>query len=300
MKTNENTKIKSKISVFGIIVFVLLTVYVICLVAPLFWAFCASLRDPFYYSRAGELWWTKGESLYFDNYATLSDVFKIEVTMVGVGRVSISMWEMYGYSILYSVGCSLAATIVPCVTAYTCSKFPCKLSKVVVTTVIVCMSLPIVGSLPSEIKVAKFIGIYDTWFGMWIMKANFLGLYFLVFYAAFSSVSNTYSEAAKIDGAGNFKIFLEIILPLVRNTFFTVLLIKFIEFWNDYQNPLIYMDSYPTIAIGLYDLFTSTSKRVENPQRMAGAMTVLFPILIVFIIFQKKLLGDLTIGGVKG
>lgn len=306
----KSNKIKNKITSLGIVLLVCLCVYVVLILAPLLWAFLSSLRDPWFY-RMDSLWWIKGKEgdvLYFDNYKTVAEIFWCEVTKAGVGTYRVGMWKMYGYSLLYSLGCAFTATFVPCVTAYCCSKFPCKLSKAVVTTVIICMSLPIVGSLPSEIRVVKFLGLYDKLWSMWVMKANFLGLYFLVFYAAMNGVSDTYSEAAKIDGAGNFKIFFGIILPLVKNTFFTVMLVKFIEFWNDYQNPLIYMNSYPTVAIGLYSLLTTNDPRKmastgyanTDPQRMAAAMTVLLPILIVFIAFQRKLLGDLTIGGVKG
>ena len=306
-KTN---KIKNKPTPLGIVLLVFLCLYVVLLLAPLVWAFLSSLRDPWFY-RMDSLWWIKGKEgdvVFFDNYKTIGEIFWCEVTRKGVGTYRVGMWSMFGYSLLYAIGCSFTASFIPCITAYCCSKFPCRLSKIVVATVIVCLSLPIVGSLPSEIRVVKFLGLYDRLWSMWVMKANFLGLYFLVFYAAFKGVSNTYSEAAKIDGAGNFRIFFGIIMPLVKNTFFTVMLIKFIEFWNDYQNPLIYMNSYPTIAIGLYSLLTTNDPRKmastgyanTDPQRMAAAMAVLFPILIVFIAFQKKLLGDLTIGGVKG
>lgn len=308
--TTKSSKIKNKITPLGIVLLVCLCAYVVLILAPLLWAFLSSLRDPWFY-RMDSLWWIKGKEgdvLYLDNYKTVAEIFWCEVTKAGKGTYTVGMWGMYGYSLLYSIGCAFTATFVPCVTAYCCSKFPCKLSKAVVTTVIICMSLPIVGSLPSEIRVVKFLGLYDKLWSMWVMKANFLGLYFLVFYAAMNGVSDTYSEAAKIDGAGNFKIFFGIILPLVKNTFFTVMLVKFIEFWNDYQNPLIYMNSYPTVAIGLYSLLTTNDPRKmastgyanTDPQRMAAAMTVLLPILIVFIAFQRKLLGDLTIGGVKG
>lgn len=309
MKSKAN-KIKNRFTPLGIVLLVFLCVYVVCILSPLFYALITSFRDPWFYD-IDKLWWIKGNKndvFYLENYLTLHEIFWAEVTRAGVGTYRVNMWQMYGYSVLYSVGCAFTASVVPCVTAYCCSKFPCKLSKAVVTTVIICMSLPIVGSLPSEIRVVKFLGFYDKLWSMWIMKANFLGIYFLVFYAAFNGVSDTYSEAAKIDGAGSFRIFFEIIMPLVRNTFLTVMLIKFIEFWNDYQNPLIYMNSYPTIAIGLYSLLSTTDPRKmastgyanTDPQRMAAVVVVLLPILIIFIAFQKKLLGDLTIGGVKG
>ena len=110
-----------------------------------------------------------------------------------------------------------------------------------------------------------------------------------------------YEQAAKIDGANNFFILIKIILPLVRNIFFTVMLVNFIAFWNDYQVPLMYMPSYPTLAYGMYILANTKENGLSTvPMRMTGAMLLFLPILAVFIIFQNRLLGNLTMGGIKG
>ena len=133
------------------------------------------------------------------------------------------------------------------------------------------------------------------------MKANFLGMYFLVFYGIFKSLPMAYFEAAKIDGAGNFRILFRIALPLVRSLFFTVMLINFITFWNDYQTPLIFMPSHPTVALGMFHMATTAENTLATiPMRMAGAMLLLIPILIVFLFTHKRLLGILTVGGIKG
>ena len=96
-------------------------------------------------------------------------------------------------------------------------------------------------------------------------------------------------------------VLIKIVLPLVRNTFFTVMLINFIGFWNDYQTPLIYLPSYPTIALGMYHMASTTENGLSTvPMRMTGAMLMLIPILALFLAFHKRLLGNLTIGGIKG
>ena len=138
---------------------------------------------------------------------------------------------------------------------------------------------------------------------MWIMRANFLGMYFLVFLAAFKGISMTYTEAAKIDGASNMTIMLKIIFPLVKNVVFTVMLINFITYWKDYQTPLIYISSYPTVTYGLFRVIfdsSSSAGMVSVPIRMTASIVVMLPLIIIFIIFQKRLLGNLTMGGIKG
>ena len=133
------------------------------------------------------------------------------------------------------------------------------------------------------------------------MKANFLGMYFLVFYATFKGLPMAYTEAAKIDGANNMRILLRIVLPLAKNTFFTVMLINFIAFWNDYQTPLIYLPSYPTIALGMYHMASTTENGMSYvPMRMTGAVLMMIPIMVLFMLFHKRLLGNVTVGGIKG
>lgn len=217
----------------------------------------------------------------------------------------VGMAEMYLYSFLYAGGCALAATFVPCITAYACARFNYKFSRFIHTLVIVVMMIPIVGSLPSEIRMAQATGVMNQIWGLWIMRANFLGMYFLVFYDICKALPMSFSEAAKIDGANNFQIFFQIAMPLIRNTFFTVLLIKFIAFWNDYQAAMVFMPSYPTIAIGLNTVMNTNADSLRYnhtmiPARMSAVVMTATPVCILFAIFQQRLLGNLTVGGVKG
>ena len=90
-------------------------------------------------------------------------------------------------------------------------------------------------------------------------------------------------------------------LPLIRNTFLVVMLIRFIEFWNDYQTPLIYLKSYPTVALGMFNMANTRENGLSTvPMRMTGAMLMLLPILAIFLVFQKHLIGNITVGGIKG
>ena len=175
------------------------------------------------------------------------------------------------------------------------------MSNVIPYIVIVVMSLSIAGSLPSEIRMARLFGLYDQIWGMWIMKTNFLGTYFLVFLSIFTGIPKALDEAAKIDGAGDLTIMVRIIMPTVVPTILTIMLLNFIGFWNDYTVPLVYLPHYPTISQGLQYMITTNMNDLSSvPMRMTASMIVLMPILIVFIIFQKRLVGNITFGAIKG
>ena len=87
-------------------------------------------------------------------------------------------------------------------------------------------------------------------------------------------------------------------LPLVKSTILAVGVMVFIGFWNDYQTPMIYMPSHATISFGLFQ-FTNASGGSPS-EVLAASIVVMLPMLIIFIIFKDKFIGNLTVGGIKG
>ena len=213
----------------------------------------------------------------------------------------IGFWAMLFNTVWYAGGCAVINTLTLCLMGYMTTKFDYKISRIITAGVIIVMMLPIVGAYPSEMQILKALGLYNTRIGPWVQKLNFLGLYFLVFQATFKSTSKEFAEAAYIDGAGQFTVLFRIILPLLRNTIGLVILLLFIQFWNDYQTPLLYVPSYPTIAYGIYDL-SNTFDRVMSsvPMKMTACIVFVMPILVLYIIFKDKLMGNVTMGGIKG
>ena len=287
---------ETRLSLLTVLLLILLVLYALMLVGLLVWAFLTSFKSQqeFRVNVIGlPQTWVWNYTFVFQMY--------LYPAFTEMGTQYVGMGLMFLYSLLYAVGCAFTATLVPCITSYLCARFPYRFGKLIYLIVIVTMVIPIVGSQPSEIQVAKFLGFYDQIWGLWLMKANFLGMYFLVFFGIFRGIPKEYEEAAKMDGAGNFAILFRIMLPLVRNTFFVVMLIRFIEFWNDYQTPLIYLKSYPTVALGMFNMANTRENGLSTvPMRMTGAMLMLLPILAIFLVFQRRLIGNLTVGGIKG
>ena len=309
MKINKKNRLTRKFSPLTVTMFVLLSLYAVILLGVLFWAIITSLKPTTFsgFKSGTASTYKFPEKLHFENYIQGFQNFFLEGVPypknMGGGTRTVYIGQMFLYTLLYCVGCSVIQTIVQCVTAYLCARFKYKLSKIVEGIVIVVMTIPIVGSLPAEIAVSNDLHLYGHMYGMWIMKANFLGMYFLIFLASFKSIPMTYTEAAKIDGANNMSIMLRIIFPLVKNVIFTIILINFITYWKDYQTPMIYIQTYPTVTYGLFQIIfdsSSESGMVSVPIRMTASVIVILPLVIIFIIFQKRLLGNLTMGGIKG
>lgn len=292
---------KIKISPFNIICCILLFVYTIAMLILIGWGFFTALKTQMQFRTdkiglpPGMPWEWEWNNLLF-----VFSRFQIVITTTTVANKPIGFWEMLINTLLYAGGCAIISAVVTCVVAYLTTNFDYALSKIVTATVIVTMILPIVGAYPSEMQILKALGVYNTRFGPWIQKFNFLGLYFLVFQATFKSMSKEFSEAASIDGANEMQILLKIMFPIVRNTLFTVIILNFVAFWNDYQAPLLYFPDFPTLTYGLYFFSRHGGNAMSTvPMKMSASFIILLPILIIFLAFRNRILGNVTMGGVK-
>ncbi len=129
--------------------------------------------------------------------------------------------------------------------------------------------------------------------------ANAFGIFFMRQYTM--SVSNELMDAARIDGAGEFTIFWRIILPIIAPGLTSLGLIFFMGSWNDFIGPLIYLKSpeHFTLPLIIRSLVGPVGRTVYDVQ-MAASVISLIPLLIIFLIFQRRFVEGITAGAVKG
>ena len=283
-----------KINWFTIIIFAFLAVYATSLLIPLIWGVINSLKAPFDYD-VNRLGFPKPFTMV--NFQRALKLLYAPVPS-GQGSRNVLIPELALNSIFYALGCAFFQTLCCCLMAYVTQRFDWKICKIIYSVVIITMILPIIGAMPSELRILKTIGLYDSIPGGWLLRANFLGVYFLVFYETFRAIPRSFAEAAEIDGAGHFGVLFRIMLPLAAKTFGAVMLIYFVQYWNDYQVPLVYIPTKPTLTYAMYTAALST--RISSvPERLAVCLVVFVPIFIVFMIFQKKIMGNISMGGLK-
>ena len=297
-------KIKSDFSTLKLVSSIVLAIYALIMISLLLWGFVSSFKTNREFSLGANpniLGWPR--EFTFENYDKVIHNLDVTVRRHGVKMQISFVWQII-YTLIYSVGGCMLSALAPFLVAYACSKFRFKFNKVIEIIVVITMSLPIVGSEAAMVSMLNNLGVYDTLQGVMSQKFSFANMYFLIYYASLRNVSKEYSEAACIDGANEMQIMVKIIFPIVRSLFFTVALLYFIQYWNDYQTPLMYMPSYPTLSYGIFDL-TSQSNRPASAKlnyevvKLAGAIILVFPILVIFIILKKNIMTNLSLGGVK-
>lgn len=129
--------------------------------------------------------------------------------------------------------------------------------------------------------------------------ANAFGIFFMRQYIM--SVSSELIDAARIDGAGEFTIFWRIILPIIAPGLTSLGLIFFMASWNDFIGPLIYLKSpeHFTLPLIIRSLIGPVGRTVYDVQ-MAASVLSLIPLLIIFLIFQRRIVEGITAGAIKG
>ncbi len=291
----KSKKIRSGITVAQILIFAFLLIYIILMLIPFFWGITASLNEDMIVLMEKPLGFPKEP--YFKNYINAFSTLYVDMTEFE--RLPAYLDEMMLNSLLYSVVSAFVGTTTIYVVAYARSRYDFTFLKILDVIVLVTMTLPIVGNLPSQIVIFKSLGLINNFFGMTVIaKMNFLGMYYFVVTTAIKGIPMAFSEAAEIDGASEFQVMLRVIFPLTLPIYSTVYIINFIGMWNDWQTPYIFLRNFPTAAYGLWVFKDKTT--FELPQKMAGGMLVLMPILLIFIVFHKRLMGGISLSeGVK-
>ncbi len=333
IKNNEKLyKVKHLLNPLFLTMFIFLCVYTISVMLPLFWGFIQSLRNKIDVETGSVLGWpdlnswaNNKKSSYFvelgytdilGNYRNvLTTPVKVQATWIrgidelfGKEAVTINTRASDKFlldglinSVLYAGVGSVLKVLGPSIVGYLCAKYKYKFSTIVYTYVVFVMVTPIMGTTTATLNLVRYLGIYDNWFGLFIRFFTFANMYFLVFYAFFAGISNSYAEAAEIDGASQFSVMVTIYMPLASKMIGTVVLLQFVNAWNDYSTALMYMPTHPTLAFIIYKITQNTTvTKVAGIQLTCAALMMLaVPTLILFVLLKNKLMGNLSLGGVK-
>ncbi|MFW6600247.1 carbohydrate ABC transporter permease [Propionibacteriaceae bacterium Y2011] len=143
------------------------------------------------------------------------------------------------------------------------------------------------------------LGLYDT---LWALLLPGIFTVFGTFLVrqAFLSTPAELGEAARIDGAGEWRVFWSVYLPLIRPTLAALGIISFVGSWNDYETPLIMLSTATnyTVPLGL-TRFVDADGGLSAGYAMAGSVSAVIPIMIIFLIFQRNFVAALAHTGLK-
>ncbi|MCR1784216.1 carbohydrate ABC transporter permease [Nocardioides carbamazepini] len=215
--------------------------------------------------------------------------------------------EQFRRAILNSIGISLIATllsvVVATLAAYAIARLEFRGKKAVLTIALAIAMFPVVSLVGPLFDMWRAIGLYDTWPGLIIPYMSFtLPLAIWTLSAFFREIPWEMEQAAQVDGATSWQAFRKVIVPLAAPGVFTAAILTFFFAWNDFVFGISLTSTENARPIPASLSFFVGSDPFNRPASLlaAGAVIATVPIVIIVLIFQRKIVAGLTSGAVKG
>lgn len=277
---------RRKPSVFRSLSRVLIVLIVVVQVYPLAWLFLTSLRNEHDFATGDPF--ALPNSISFDNY----------VRAFQTGNLGQNILN----SFIVTMGANLLIVLLGMMAAYALQVLGFRFSKFVRGLFLIGIIVPVqIALVPLFIDYSS-VNLLDTYQSMIIPLAGFaLPMSIYLFSSFFEYIPRETYEAASLDGAGPYRIFGLITLPLSTNTVVTVVLVNSIFIWNDFifANTFVLSEGLKTIPLGLQNYIGAMGK-VDWTATFAAVCITITPLLLVFLVLNKAMIQGLESGATKG
>ena len=290
----NKSRLKSQIYAFDIVNFIWMTLFCLMCIYPIFYVFIGSFNQGADYAKGGV--YLLPRLLTFENYKiVLKDP---------------DLWHSYMITFLRTAIGTISALVFTSVVAYAMSRNNLRGKKVFHWINLFTMFFG--GGLVPFFLIIKSVGLYDS-FWVYIIPAMYSVYNMIVISTFFKSISNELHEAAVIDGAGEFRIWWQIYMPLSKPVLATVALWLAVGHWNSYIDTMIYTSSknLHSLQYYLYKVITASTLTEGMPESMlqrvssqtlslAAIIISIIPVLFFFPFIRKNFQSGIMVGSLKG
>ena len=273
-----------------IIITIIIGCFAITMIIPFLWMISASFKVSADVLKIPIKWIPN--YLYLDNYKFVWNIGNIAPRDYHFALAYFNSIKVTSINVIFSVMTS-------CLAGYAFAKINFRGSKIVFLLYLATMMIPSQVTMIPKFIIFDKMGIIGshltlilpgivTVTGTFLMRQFFIG------------VPNDLREAAQIDGAGELRIFWQIILPLAKPAMASLAMIVFMWNWNNFMDPLVFLRDWRTYTIPVALTNFSDENITDYNLVMAASVSALLPVIIVFLAGQKYFIKGLTSGGVKG
>ncbi len=273
---------------------VFLVLLVLYFALPLWWLVVASTKD------INGLFTGTGGPLWFDeNFSLVDNIRQLFTQGGGI------YWRWLGNSFLYALAGGLGATVLSVLAGYGFAKYRFPGSNLYFAVLLGSVMVPLTALvIPTFVLLAEVKLVNTIWAVILPSLLSPFGVYLMRVYAQ-DAVPDELLDAARVDGAGDFKTFVSVALPLLRPAIVTVLLLSTVGTWNNYFLPLAVLSDTQLlpVTVGLGQWQAQSTSGAAGSQLwnvvVTGALISILPLIISFLSLQKYWQGGLTMGSLK-
>ena len=274
--------------VYWVVFTLVLLLFLAVFIFPLYWMFSSAVKTPEEYAQP--------------NPTLFPQSWVPETYQLAWDRMRIA--KFFANTAFYALGGWLIQLVFQVAAAYALSKLRPIFGKVVLAGMLASLMLPATALLiPAYLTVTDvpIVGwnLLNTPWALWLPAvANAFNIYVLKRF--FDQIPNDLLDSAAIDGAGRFRILWSIVLPLSRPVLGVVSIFSIVAIWKDFIWPLLVLQDTETQTLSVALSRLAATSQVPPTELMAGLAIASVPMIIVFLIFQRSIIGGLGAGSMKG
>ncbi|WP_108992994.1 carbohydrate ABC transporter permease [Paenibacillus agaridevorans] len=263
-----------------------LLLWALTIIFPLAWIFYESLKTNQEFFQ--DVWKLPGQ-LIWQNYSDAWNEYRIGQAMLNT---------------VYYVGVSLIiGTFLTAINAYVLTRMQFKGRSVMWGLIMLSLFLPGINALVPQYVLMRDLGLTNSLTGLIILDSFSESAFYLMMLGGFmQSLPKELEESASIDGASIFQTFFRIILPLSTAGIVTVAIFKFLNLYNNFLGPFIYLsdpDKY-TVGVAMYQANQIMHYKSDWVTLFAGLMITMVPLIVMYMVFQNRVREGATLGAIKG
>ncbi|MBQ8950059.1 MAG: carbohydrate ABC transporter permease [Eubacterium sp.] len=284
MRKKKDSSIRNNYIITKVIVYVILIIMTAIMILPFLWMLSASIKSDREVFMMNPFRWIP-EKPRWSNYV---DIW-----------TKIPMLKFVSNTVILTIIVTLFQLVTSSFAAYSFAKIEFKYKRALFLAYIATIALPWQVYMVPQFIMMRKMGLNDKLLAMICLQAfSAFGVFLMKQF--YEGIPSDLCEAARIDGMSEYNIYLKIMLPLSKPALSTLIIITFVNTWNDYLGPLIYLKSEEkkTIQLGLKMFIGQYSS--EYGLIMAGSMISLVPVIIMFVFMQKYFVTGVTTAGLKG
>ena len=282
----EKRQLKTKTAIGKGVVYVLLGIWALIVLFPFYWMVLTSVKSYSAYNAE-----------FIPQLFTLSPTFQNYLDAF----TQVPLADYFLNTVIFTLATTAIMLVVTVLAAFAFSRLQFKGKDLVFTLFLSLMMIP--GEL---VVITNFVTITEM-----DLRNTFMGLilpsvtsvfYIYLLKENFSQIPDELYYAAKVDGTSDFRYLTKVLIPICRPTIITITILKVIECWNSYVWPRLITDDpgYYLVSNGIQFIRENGFGRENIPAMIAAVVVISLPLIVLFLMFRKKIMAGVARGGTKG
>ena len=280
-KGQKSAKIAVNILLYGALIF-----WALVVLFPFYWMILSSFKS-----------YSQYVSEYVPKFFTLSPTFENYIKAFS----AVPLGKYFLNTTIFTLGTTALMMIVITLSAYAFARLNFRGKNLLFTLFLSLMMIPNELVIITNFVTVTNLDMRNSFWGL-ILPSVTSVFYIYLLKENFSQVPAELYYAAKVDGTSDLKYLFKVMLPICKPTIITITILKVIECWNSYVWPRLITDdpNYFLVSNGIQEIRENGFGRENIPAMMAAVVVISLPLIIVFLIFRKKIMAGVSRGGTKG